>query len=332
MLMNHIIPFFLAAAGDAGLSPGMPVRASTFATGVDWVWDLILGISLLFFVLIIGLMILFIFQYRAREGHESAPTPSHNTRLEVIWTVIPTIIVGIIFFFGFRGYMDMAVVPRGAYSINVLAQRWSWQFQYPNGHVDNELHVPVDRPVKLVMTSDDVIHGFYVPAFRVKRDIVPGRYNTTWFEATEPGEYDIFCAEYCGTGHSDMLSKVIVHKKGDFEKWLSEAADLLGTMTPAEAGEWLYNARGCKQCHTIDGAARIGPTFKGDFGTERALKDGSKVTVDENYIRRSILDPQSQIAAGFEPVMPTYKGRVTDEEITMIIEFLKSLNPESGDQ
>jgi len=332
MFISHLIPFLIAAFGGEALSPGMPVRASTFASNVDWVWDLVLGISLFFFVLIIGVMILFIFQYRAREGRESTPTPSHNTRLEVIWTIIPTIIVGIIFFYGFRGYMDMAVPPRGAYSINVLAQRWAWQFQYPNGHVDNELHVPVGRPVKLVMTSDDVIHSFYVPAFRVKRDIVPGRYNTTWFEATAPGEYDIFCAEYCGTGHSDMLSKVIVHKKGGFEKWLSEAADLLGTMAPAEAGEWLYNTRGCKQCHTIDGTARIGPTFKGDFGTERKLKDGTTVTVDENYIHQSILDPQSQIAAGFEPVMPTYKGRMTDEEITMIIEFLKSLNPESSEQ
>lgn len=322
------IQALLTAADGAARSVGMPAQASTFAAKVDWIWDLILGISLFFFVLIIGLAILFIIQYRAREGHEVKPSPSHNMPLEIIWTIIPTIIVGIIFFVGFKTYMDMAIPPSNTYDISVHAQRWSWQFTYPNGHTDEQLHVPPNKPIKLTMTSEDVIHSFFVPEFRVKRDIVPGRYNTVWFEATVPGSYTILCAEYCGTGHSDMLSEVIVHEEGGFETWLSEAANMLAGLPPAEAGAWLYEKRGCKQCHTLDGSPRIGPSFLGSFGTERNMKDGPAITVDENYIRESIVDPQANIAAGYEPVMPTYKGRLTDEEITFIVEFIKSLRSE----
>lgn len=323
-----ILQGIVAGVGVKGGSAGMPEQASTFAPEVDWIWDLVLGISLFFFVLIIGLAILFIIQYRAREGREPEPSPSHNMPLEITWTVIPTIIVGIIFYFGFNAYLDMSVPPRDTYDINVSAQRWSWQFTYPNGFTDKTLHVPVNRPVKLIMTSEDVIHSFYVPAFRVKRDVVPGRYNTVWFEATEPGTFQIFCAEYCGTGHSDMLADLVVHEPADFEKWLDESANLLETMAPAEAGEWLYNSRGCKQCHTIDGSPRIGPSFYGDFGGVRNLKGGGTATVDENFIRESILEPQAKVAAGFEPVMPTYQGKLKDQEITYIIEFIKSLHTE----
>jgi cytochrome c oxidase subunit 2 len=185
--------------------------------------------------------------------------------------------------------------------------------------------VPVDVPVRLVLTSEDVIHSFFVPAFRVKKDVVPGRYNTAWFEATAAGEYDVFCAEYCGTGHSDMLAKVVVHPPGEFEKWLAEASDFLSRLSPADAGERLVKTRGCRQCHTVDGKANIGPSFLGVFGRAGKLKDGASYTVEENYIRRSILDPQGEIVAGYEPVMPTYQGRLKDQEITAIIEYLKTL-------
>ncbi len=157
---------------------------------------------------------------------------------------------------------------------------------------------------------------------------MPGRYNIAWFEATRAGRYRIFCAEYCGTSHSDMLSEVVVHNPGEFDMWLEEAANVLDELPPAEAGEWLFDRRGCKQCHTMDGTTRIGPSFLGSFGTERYFKDGTNRMIDENYIRESIVDPQANIAAGFEPVMPTYQGRLSDEEITYIIEFIKSLRTE----
>jgi cytochrome c oxidase subunit 2 len=208
----------------------------------------------------------------------------------------------------------------------VTGQKWQWFFTYPNGYVTGELHVPVDRPVELTMTSEDVIHSLWIPAFRVKKDVVPGRYNKAWFEATEPGEYPLLCTEYCGTGHSDMLTRVTVHRPGEFETWLREAADLLGTLPPAEAGLKLYETKGCKQCHSLDGSAGVGPSFKNLFGSERHLADGGQVVADENYVRHSILEPMSQVSLGFDPVMPTYAGKLKDQEITMLIAYLKSIS------
>jgi len=176
-----------------------------------------------------------------------------------------------------------------------------------------------------VMTSEDVIHSFYVPAFRIKRDVVPGRYSKVWFRATKVGEYQVFCAEYCGTGHSDMLAQVVVHEPGGFERWMDEVGNMFKTMTPVQVGERLYRLRGCAQCHTIDGKASVGPTFQGVFGHEQALKGGGSALIDENYVRESILEPQAKIAAGFEPVMPTFKGKLSDREISAIIEYLKTL-------
>ena len=175
------------------------------------------------------------------------------------------------------------------------------------------------------------LHSLYVPAFRIKMDVVPGRYSKAWFEATEPGEYQLFCAEYCGTGHSDMIAKVVVHPVGEFETWLESASNFLETMTPVDAGRKLYQIRGCQQCHSVDGSAKTGPSLFGIFGHSQPLTDGSSVVVDENYVRQSILDPASQVVAGYEPVMPTYQGRIKDEEITVIIEYLKSLSGEQGE-
>ena len=208
----------------------------------------------------------------------------------------------------------------------VTAQKWSWQFTYPNGYTDENLHVPVDRPIRLVMQSQDVIHSLYVPAFRIKRDVVPGRYNKAWFEATVPGEYQIFCAEYCGTGHSDMLAKAIVHRPGEFESWLRKASDFLSTMTPEEGGRKLYKIHGCGQCHSTDGSPLTGPTFQGIFGHQVSLAGGGTVKVDENYIRESILNPAAKVVAGFEPVMPTFQGRLEDKEITAVIQYINSLS------
>jgi cytochrome c oxidase subunit 2 len=304
----------------------MPVEASTTAGTVDFMLKFIFAISAFFFVIIVGLSIYFVWRFhsgRAKRPEESHP---HNLLLEIVWTVIPSILVVVIFYYGFKSYMDISTPPANAYEIQVTAQQWAWMFTYPNGYVDGELHVPVDRPVVLTMTSVDVLHAFFVPAFRAKKDVVPGRYTKVWFEATEPGTYDIMCAEYCGTSHSAMLSKVHVHEPGEYEKWLADASNFVAKLAPADAGKKLYETRGCAQCHSIDGSAHIGPTLKNLFGEQVALKSGEKVTVEENYIRESILDPAKKVVAGFDPVMPTYQGRLKDQEILALIEFLKSLS------
>lgn len=321
----------LKGLAQSGGSFWMPPQASTAAAGVDRLFYFIFWISAFFFALIVGLMIFFVFRYRRKRASEGpGGGPTHNTALEVAWTIIPLGIVFVIFFLGFRGFLDLNTPPANAYEIQVTAQRWKWLFTYPNGHVDENLHVPVDTPVQLVMTAEDVIHSFYVPDFRIKRDIVPGRYNKTWFRAPQAGEHDLYCAEYCGTSHSDMLAKVIVHPAGEFETWLDGVAGALDRLPPAEAGARLFKTQGCLQCHSVEGKAGIGPAMNGVFGSNVALKDGSTVAADENYIRASILDPQSQIVAGFEPVMPTYKGRLKDKEITVIIEYIKSLSSSGG--
>jgi cytochrome c oxidase subunit 2 len=334
MTASHLIRMlgatFAAAPDPEDGSFWMPPQVSTVAHNVDWLFNFILAISVFFFVLIVVVMVVFVLKYRRREGEGVQASPSHNLPLELTWTGIPVAIVIVIFFFGFKGYLDMATPPANAYQILVEGQKWKWSFTYPNGYVDENLHVPVDRPIELVMSSADVIHSLYVPVFRIKRDVVPGRYAKVWFEATEPGEYDLFCAEYCGTSHSDMLAHVVVHPPGEFEAWLEQASNFLETMSPVDAGRKLFQTRGCMQCHSLDGSAKTGPTLLNIFGHSVKLSDGTTVTADENYIRKSILEPAAQVVAGFEPVMPTFQGRLKDAEIMAIIEYLKA--PEGAAQ
>jgi cytochrome c oxidase subunit 2 len=313
-----------AVQGDSGF--WMPVEGSTGAVAVDRIFSLVLWVSVFFFVLIVFLMVLFVIRYRRREGRtEAQPAPRHNTPLEITWTAIPIVIVIGIFVWGFRQFLNINTPPANAYEVNVTGQKWKWLFTYPNGHVDENLHVPVNTPVQLVMTSEDVIHGFFIPAFRLKRDVLPGRYVKVWFRAVKVGDYQIYCTQYCGTGHSSMWAKVIVHPPGGFERWLAEASNLMKTMSPAEAGEMLYRTRGCAQCHTIDGTASTGPTWKGLFGSHVPLVGGKTVIADENYLHNCIIDPTENVPLGFQPVMPTFKGRLTDQEITAIIEYMKTL-------
>ena len=316
----------VAAANPPEGTFWLPPAISSVAREVDWVFYLVLWISVFFFLLIVALMVVFLFKYRARPGHEVEPSPAHNIPLEITWIAIPLLLVLVIFYYGFRGFMNMITPPGDAYEIQVTAQKWNWLFTYPNGYTDATLHVPVDRPVELTMVSEDVIHSFYVPAFRIKRDVVPGRYNKTWFEANAPGQYVLFCAEYCGTSHSDMIADVVVHPSGEFEKWLREASDFLATMSPVDAGRKLYEVQGCGQCHSVDGTPGVGPTFQGLFGRTERMASGVTITADENYIRESILEPQAQIVAGYEGVMPTYQGRLNNEEISAIITYIKSIS------
>lgn len=334
----------------------MPVRASTVAPAVDAAFLFIFWVSLIFFVLIAGLMFVFIARYRRRHpGQEASSGVTHNTPLEILWSVIPTVLVCVMFWWGFRVFMDMRTVPENAYEIQVRAFKWGWQFLYPTGVDSDELHVPVDTPIVLTMSSDDVIHSCYIPAFRVKRDVVPGRYSKMWFQSDTPGTYPLFCAEYCGKSHSDMRTVTVVHEPGDFSRWLETANPLtaltpeqyqeftqdpqafidrykddpqigkyvLKLETPQQAGARLYVKKSCAQCHSVDGSANTGPTWKGLFGSQREFRDGGSAVADENYIRESILEPNKHIVKGFDAAMP--KVPIKDREIDMIIAYMKSL-------
>jgi len=310
----------------------MPERGSTAAPEVDWLFYFILAVAAFFFFLIVTLMTIFAIRYRRRRDVRPGTAPRSHLGLELVWTVIPIVIVAVIFSIGFAGFMRMTGVPEDALEILVTGQKWVWLFTYPNGHVDEELHVPVDEPVRLVMTSQDVIHSLYVPAFRLKRDVIPGRYTESWFRATEPGTYPVYCAEYCGTGHSDMSTGVVVHPPGEYEQWLEAAGDLLAQLSPAEAGERLFAKRGCNQCHSIDGSAGVGPSLLDVYGRNRPLRGGAVVEADENYLRQSILEPAASIVAGFEAYMPTYQGRLKEAEVIALIEYLKRLKTEEPDR
>ncbi|MBN2295844.1 MAG: cytochrome c oxidase subunit II [Pirellulales bacterium] len=299
--------------------------SATNSPAMDPVFYLILGICSFFFLLVVGLMVFFVVHYRRRPGVVPQKTASHNMLLELTWTFIPLVIVGAIFYQGFTAYIRMQTPPPNCYDLRVSARQWAWQFIYPNGHIDENLHVPVGEPIRLTMTSEDVIHGLWIPALRVKMDIVPGRYTSTWFRADKVGTYNLLCTEYCGDEHSDMLATVEVHTREDYDAWLKDAGNYLKTLPPAEAGKVLYQRRGCFQCHSVDGTAGTGPSFKGIYGETHDMADGTTAVVDDNYIRQSILEPQAKVRSGFQPVMATYQGLVSDDDITALIEYIKTL-------
>ncbi len=305
----------------------LPEAASTVAGEVDALFYFIFYASLFFFVLVTSAMVYFAFRYRKRGKRVLTSSISHNTALEVTWTVIPTILVFVIFIWGFKDFLNLHVVPRGATEIKVTGQKWFWSFDYPEGlSVVNELTVPVNKPIKLLMASKDVIHSFYVPSFRVKMDVVPNRYSIIWFEATQPGEYNLFCTEFCGKGHSEMIGKVNVVTEEEYEDWLLENADPSEGLTMEEFGAKLYKSKACVTCHTIDGTASQGPSFLGIYGKNEQLTDGSSVLVDENYLRESFLNPAAKIVKGYQPVMPPYQGLLNDKEVDALIAYIKSLS------
>jgi len=277
----------------------------------------------------------FAIKYRHRAGHEVGAPAAHSTALELTWTIIPTIIVLIIFYFGFKGFLDQSVIPPNAYEVQVRSWMWGWGFVYPNGFESNVLHIPKDRPIRLVLTSNDVIHSLYLPAMRVQKMTVPGRYNRFWFQATKAGEFPIYCAQYCGTSHSKMLTTVVVHENdADFAKWLEVASDpeKQQGFTPVKGGEQIMTARGCFQCHSMTGVRGTGPSLKDVFGSQQPTDQGT-VLADENYIHESILYPQKKIVTGFGPVMPSFLGSLNDKQIGWIIAYLKanSVNFKGGE-
>ena len=305
----------------------LPPQRSTVAADTDALFGFIHATSFIFLVLIVVAIVGFSIIYRRRSEHDTTPVITHNAKLEITWSVIPFILVMIVFGWGFRGYLNLRTAPPDAYEVRAIGKSWLWEFHYENGTVSvGELHVPVDRPVKLVMNSTDVIHSFYVPDYRIKRDVLPGRYSSVWFEATETGESRVFCTEYCGTAHSDMMAKVVVHEEEEFNNWLATANVQDSNLPPAELGAELVVRNACSTCHSNDGSERQGPSFAGLFGKTETLEDGSTVTVDENYIRSSILRPNVQIVAGYQPVMPPYEGTLDDNQINAIIAYIKTLD------
>ncbi|HKL17698.1 MAG TPA: cytochrome c oxidase subunit II [Halalkalibaculum sp.] len=308
----------------------LPPAKSTVASEVDALFWFVHLSSLVLTIGILVALAYFLYKYRRKSENDVTPVITHNNKLEVTWSVIPLIITLVVFGWGFQTYVTMTTPPDDAYEINVSAQKWLWNFTYENGaRSTGELHVPADRPIKLIMSSSDVIHSFFVPDYRIKQDVVPGRYTETWFRVPEPGESIIFCTEYCGTGHSDMSGKVVVHEQKEFENWLannqgggSKPTDL----APAEWGEQLSQEQACATCHSADGSQMTGPTWQGLFGSTRQFQDGTSAEADENYLRSSILNPNDVIVEGYQPVMPSYQGQLNDEQINAIIEYIKTLN------
>ncbi len=310
--------------------PFFPTEASTVAGPVDALLLFLIAVSAFFAGVIFLLIFIFATKYR-RKSDDEQPRQIHGSLgLELAWTIIPLGIALVIFFWAAGLYFTLSNPPNNAIDIFVVGKQWMWKLQHSEGNREiNELHVPVGRPVKLTMTLEDVIHSFFVPAFRIKKDVVPGRYSTAWFQATKPGEYHLFCSQYCGTGHASMTGRIIVMPEDQYEAWLRGAAT--GVESPAVAGERLFTQLGCPACHQAQATGR-GPSLVGVYGKAVKLQDGRTVTADEAYIRESILYPQAKIVAGYPPIMPTFKGLISEDGLLNLIAYIKSLSTEQKAQ
>ena len=310
--------------------PFSPEQASTFAPHVDMLYVYLVTLTAFFTLGISAAIIYFAVRYRRRH-HGELPRPIAGSMvLELTWTIIPLLISMTIFIWGASIFFKAYRAPNQAMEIYVVGKQWMWKFQHATGQREiNELHVPVGARVKLTMTTEDVIHSFYVPAFRIKQDVVPGRYLQTWFEATKPGKYYLFCTEYCGTNHSGMGGYVYVMEPAAYQQWLAGGT---GSESAASQGQKLFQQRGCASCHQVEpgGQQGRGPTLYGIFGHQQQVEGGAAVTVDEAYIRESILNPQARIAAGFQNIMPTFQGQLNEEQILQLVAYIRSLGPAAG--
>ena len=305
----------------------LPEQASTLAAKVDLLYLFLVVVSIFFAFLIFFLIYVFAVKYRRRSEDDIPKEIPGLIKLELTWSVIPLLLTMVVFAWGATLYFDTYSPPKNALEFYVVGKQWMWHIQHPTGQREiNELHVPTGEPIKLIMATEDVIHSFYIPAFRIKKDVVPGRYTTMWFEATKPGEYHLFCAEYCGTKHSRMIGKVVVMEPVGYQNWLSGGT----SNEPLEVvGEKLFQKLACQTCHTDKANAR-GPSLVGVYGETAVLKNGRTVLVDEEYIRESIIDPNAKLTAGYRPVMPTFKGQINEVELLQITAYLKSLAKEGN--
>jgi cytochrome c oxidase subunit II len=302
--------------------PFFPEQASSFAGNVDTLFLFVLLTCLFFAVLVSALAMFAAFKFRRTSPAQVGSTLEGNMILEVGWTVIPLMIALVMFAWGAIVYVNFRIAPKDTLDIYVVGKQWMWKLQQPNGKREiNELHIPVNRDIKLILGSEDVIHDFYVPAFRVKMDVVPGRYNTMWFRPTRVGKYHFFCSQYCGTNHAVMGGEVTVMDPAEYAAWLSDESD---NMNPVSAGAQLFTQLACVTCHLSDGTGRA-PSLNGVYSGRVLLADGTIVTADDAYIRESILQPKAKIVAGYQPVMPTFQGLVTEEQIMNLTAYIKSL-------
>jgi cytochrome c oxidase subunit 2 len=300
----------------------LPERASTFAWQVDALYIVLVVLTAIFTVGICLAILYLAVKYR-RRSEDERPKPIHGSiLLELSWSIIPLIMAIGVFAVGADIYFRMYRSPADPIDIYVVGKQWMWKVQHPEGKREiNELHVPLGQPVQLTMASEDVIHSFYIPAFRTKKDVVPGRYTTLWFEATRLGEYHLFCAEYCGTQHSTMIGKVTVMEPDDYQNWLSGG---VAGETMAQAGERQFQQLGCHTCHKTTSTGR-GPSLVGTFGKPVQLDNGEEVMVNEAYVRESILNPQAKVVHGFKPIMPTFQGQISEETLLQIVTYIQSL-------
>jgi cytochrome c oxidase subunit II len=291
---------------------------------VDTLYFFLIGVSAFFVVLIASMIVYLAFRYRSRRHGEIGGEVHGGMALEILWTGVPLMLTMVMFLWGANVYFSMGAPPPDTVDVYVVGKQWMFKFQHLSGQREiNELHVPVGRPVKLTMTSEDVIHDLYVPAFRIKADILPGRYTTIWFTPTRPGNYHLFCAEYCGTKHSGMVGQIVAMEPAQYEAWLGGGT---GEASMASAGERLFQDLGCITCHRADGQGR-GPVLQGLYGRPVDLTGGQTVKADDAYVRESILNPAAKVVAGFQPIMPTFQGVVSEEQVLQLIEYVKSLAP-----
>ena len=307
--------------------PLFPEQASTVAGQVDGVFFYVLAINVFFTTLICALIVFFAIKYRRGSPADRSNPVTHNTPLEVFWIGVPLALSMVIFFASTYVFYNQYDSPKGAMDVYVLGRQWMWEVQYPGGRREiNALHIPVGRPVRLTMTSVDVIHDFFVPAFRVKQDVIPGRYTSMWFQATKPGTYHLFCAEYCGTLHSSMGGKVVVMEPAAYQEWLTTGTT--GESMAAE-GARLFTRYGCNGCHGPNATVRA-PMLDGVFGHAVPLSTGEVVMADERYVRDSILLPKSQVVAGYEPVMPTFEGQIDESDLLKLLAYIRSIGNNVG--
>jgi cytochrome c oxidase subunit 2 len=299
-----------------------PEQSSTFASRVDALFFFILAVAAFFAILIAGCIVYFSVRYRRRPEHPFAPAAQPVLWVECAWTALPLVIVLVIFVWGSRLYVSAYSPPRESMEVHVVGKQWMWKVQHPQGRREiNELHVPLNTPVRLAMISQDVIHDFYIPEFRIKQDVLPGRYTYTWFEATRLGEGHLFCAQYCGTQHAQMIGRVVVMQPADYANWLRGLTP--GEESTTGAGELLYRQFGCNACHGVKA-----PTLAGLYGSTVTFADGSTVVADESYLREHILTPRNRTVAGYASTMPSYRGQLNEEQLVQLIAYIKTLRVE----
>jgi len=303
----------------------LPDAGSQHARNVDTLFMAIFWLNVFFFVLITGLVLYSVWAFKRREGVKT-PHITHNMTLELLWSVLPTILVIGLFFWGADGYIDYAVAPADSMEIAVTAKKWNWTFTMPDGSVwGQRIQVPVKKNIKFVMTSTDVLHDFFIPNMRVKHDVIPNRYTEVWFNAEKEGEYHVACAEYCGKSHSDMWAKIKVVSQAEYDNWLTNGPPEWDKMPPEDLGKIAYEAYGCNTCHSVDGSKNTGPTWKGLYGKSEKFADGSSATVDEAYLEESINFPGKKVVAGYENQMPSFEGQIKPKLFKGLIAYIKSL-------